>query len=383
MLYSVIFKGLKDNDIQTIGKRFNPPVLAKIGACLDARETREAINSLAAINNEALFIDLDAVDDAALIDALHTYRVQRPETRIIVYAPGRCPGDLVLAQLVALGIYDLVTPDEAPAEDLGGIIVQALDAPAGTYASASRFANTFAGQTNAPAGKTSPGIVLPRISLRSGRESKQVVRYMPHQLIAVWSPTGFAKSFVAFNLAALAAAKGFDVALVNYDFQCPELDVYFGVKQTGLSDQAGMGVMTFGEDMRPELVDRFVIDRWGIKYLPAGTKLGQIGTPDIDSEKLELALRNIYQRDTKGRPALTIVDAGRCYEYAPTMASLKLASVVLVPSDGTLSLSTVAKDQIDELRRLGYCPRFVELHLDCREKSIWHLQGTCFGEVRL
>ena len=70
MLYSVIFKGLKDDDIQTIGKRFNPPVLAKIGACLDARETREAISSLAAINNEALFIDLDAVDDAALIDAL-------------------------------------------------------------------------------------------------------------------------------------------------------------------------------------------------------------------------------------------------------------------------------------------------------------------------
>jgi hypothetical protein len=58
----------------------------------DAQETRDVINSLTAINNEALVIDLDAVDDAALIDTLHAYRVQRPETRIIIYALGRCPG---------------------------------------------------------------------------------------------------------------------------------------------------------------------------------------------------------------------------------------------------------------------------------------------------
>jgi dihydroorotate dehydrogenase len=61
VLYSVIFKSLTGDDLQTIGKRINPPVLAKIGARLDAQETREAINSLTAINNEALVIDLDAV----------------------------------------------------------------------------------------------------------------------------------------------------------------------------------------------------------------------------------------------------------------------------------------------------------------------------------
>jgi hypothetical protein len=94
MLYGVIFKGLTDKDIQTIGKRFNPPVLAKIGACLDARETREAINSLAKVNIETLIIDMDSVDEALLIEAMNTYRVQRPETRIIIYAPGRQPGIL-------------------------------------------------------------------------------------------------------------------------------------------------------------------------------------------------------------------------------------------------------------------------------------------------
>jgi hypothetical protein len=283
MLYSVIFKGLTGDDLQTIGKRINPPVLAKIGAMLDAQETREAINSLTAINNEALVIDLDTVDDAALIDTLHAYRVQRPETRIIIYAPGRCPGDLVLAQLVALGIYDLVTPDETPAEGLGEIIVQALDAPAGTYASASRFSKTYVGQGAAPAGKGTPG--------KSNANGRTV--YVAHQLIAVWSPTGYLLAFTALNLAALAASKGFDTALINYDLNCPDLDYWFGVRQTGLGnfDDASAGVMTFDDSFRPELVARFLKERaFGVKYLPAGNKLGKIGAPEIKDAKMAGAL---------------------------------------------------------------------------------------------
>ena len=197
MLYSVIFKSLTDED-KTIGKRINPPALAKIGARLDAQETREAINSLTAISNEALVIDLDAVDDATLIDTLHAYRVQRPETRIIIYAPDRCPRDLVLAQLVALGIYDLVTTDETSVEDLGEIIVQALDAPAGTYASASRFSKTFVGQGAVSMGKGTLG--------KSDDNGRTV--YVAHQLIAVWSPTGYLLAFTALNLAARRLGAG-------------------------------------------------------------------------------------------------------------------------------------------------------------------------------
>lgn len=67
------------------------------------------------------------------------------------------------------------------------------------------------------------------------------------------------------------------------------------------------------------------------------------------------------------------------------MAALKQASVVIVPTDGSLLLSTVAKDQIDELNRMGYCPRFVELHLEsgkkthriCRDVRVVHFD---FGE---
>jgi hypothetical protein len=64
---------------------------------LNAQETRDAINSLTAVNNEALILDLDAVDENVLIDSMHVYRVQRSETRIIIYASGRIPGNVVLA----------------------------------------------------------------------------------------------------------------------------------------------------------------------------------------------------------------------------------------------------------------------------------------------
>jgi hypothetical protein len=98
-----------------------------------------------------------------------------------------------MAQIVALGIYDLVTPDETSADGLGEIIVQALDAPAGTYASASRFSKTFVEQGAAPAGKGAPG--------KSNDNGRTV--YVAHQLIAVWSPTGYLLAFTALNMAAL------------------------------------------------------------------------------------------------------------------------------------------------------------------------------------
>jgi hypothetical protein len=46
----------------------------------------------------------DAVEESALIDSMYAYRIQRPETRVIVFAPGRKPCSTVLAQLVAMGV---------------------------------------------------------------------------------------------------------------------------------------------------------------------------------------------------------------------------------------------------------------------------------------
>jgi MinD-like ATPase involved in chromosome partitioning or flagellar assembly len=204
-------------------------------------------------------------------------------------------------------------------------------------------------------------------SLLQGRRTateRGNLRYLPHQLVAVWSPDGWAKSYTAFNLAALAVNMGFDSALINYDVHCPELDIWFGVKQTDIGgfQENSAGVMTFGDCFRPELVSRFLKkSAWGIKYLPAGNKLGNICTPDFETEVMEQMLKIVYQRNTEGKPAITIVDAGRSYKYVSTMAALRQAAIVLIPTDGSPVIAEAAKQQIEELHRLGHNPRFIEV----------------------
>jgi hypothetical protein len=199
---------------------------------------------------------------------------------------------------------------------------------------------------------------------RQAGSEKPDVYYAPHQLVAVWSPDGWAKSYTAVNLAAVAAAKGFDTALINYDLSCPELDAWFGIKQTGLQefDEMSAGVMTFEDGFKPELAACCLKKRaWGIQYLPAGNKLGYIGAPNIDADALEQTLKIVYQRNTRGKPAITLVDAGRSYEQASTRAALRQAAIVLAPTDGSLGIAEVTKQQMEELNRLGYSPRFIEV----------------------
>jgi hypothetical protein len=211
---------------------------------------------------------------------------------------------------------------------------------------------------------------------RKTESEKSNMCYMPHQLIAVWSPDGWAKSYTAFNLAALAANKGFDTALINYDLLCPELDIWFDVGQTGIGDfeGSGAGVMTFGDGYEPKKISSFLkIRSWGIQYLPAGNKLGSICTPDLDTDVLEQTLKIIYQRNTRGKPAISVVDAGRSYEYAPTMAALRQAAIVLIPTDGSPALAEVTKQQIEELNRLGYSPRFIEVFYTTPGRKVSHI----------
>jgi cellulose biosynthesis protein BcsQ len=221
----------------------------------------------------------------------------------------------------------------------------------------------------------------PSFQARKTVPEKRDLCYLPHQLIAVWSPDGWAKSYTAFNLAALAAAKGFDTALINYDVHCPELDTWFGVKQTGIGDfeEHGAGMLTFGNGFKPESVSRFLKKRaWGIRYLPAGNKLGNICTPGLDTEALEQTLKIVYQRNAGGKPAITIVDAGRSYEHASTMAALRQAAIVLIPTDGSPVIAEVTKQQIEELNRLGHSPRFIEVLFTTPGRKVFHIcQERC------
>ncbi|WP_449241494.1 hypothetical protein [Desulfoscipio gibsoniae] len=199
---------------------------------------------------------------------------------------------------------------------------------------------------------------LPKIQL-SHSQNKEI-RYISHHIIVVWSPVGGSiKSTTSLNLAVTAAGRGFDTTLINFDLACPILDKWFKIPNTTLDkvkDARGVGIMTFGVDLNPDLAAKILIDYgWGIKYLPAGNKLGNIGTPDIELSTLEQVIQRIYRREVNSQPAVTIIDASSMFELPTTYAALRSSSILLIPVVNKQEHELV-NEQLAELKRLKVKP---------------------------
>lgn len=220
--------------------------------------------------------------------------------------------------------------------------------------------------------KKSNGFRIP--SILPKKEQPGAVTYVSHPLIAVWNPTGSYKSVTSLNLAVAAARTGLDTVLVEMDLSCPILDIWMGIQQTSIEDfkvnsDQGIGILTLGENIKPEHVSRLLQKTpWGVSYLPAGNKLGNIGTPDLTVEQMAQIINTLYHRDVKGKPAATVLDLGTSYEYPQTIAALRQATVVLIPLDGSQQESIMAQQQLSELARGGISPKSFEL--------IWHMAGV-------
>ena len=100
-------------------------------------DIRNALISASRLNLNNLIIELDIAPAATLLSALHTYRVQRPTTRIICIAQGRQPGDKTVAGIVAMGIYDILAPED---EDYIPELQDVINNPPATYTQAARWA---------------------------------------------------------------------------------------------------------------------------------------------------------------------------------------------------------------------------------------------------
>lgn len=198
------------------------------------------------------------------------------------------------------------------------------------------------------------------------KKAEEQCRFQDDILITVWNPSGFFVSMTALNLAVAAATEGYDTALINYNFINPETDVWFGIKQTSAkdADYNDAGIMTFGEAISPELAVKMLKERaWGVKYLPAGNKLGNIGTPDYGekgAQLLENIITAIKAREAK-KPKVTIIEAGTWYEQPPAYAALKTCRVLFIPMSGSRQEGEIVKQQLAELKRVEVEPVTVEL----------------------
>lgn len=89
-----------------------------------------------------LLIDIDC--SGTIVEELHQYRVQRPDTHIIILAPGRDPGDSLVARVVSLGVYDIINE---PEETMIKTLLYSIKNPA-NYTQAARWL-----QLGQPSGK--------------------------------------------------------------------------------------------------------------------------------------------------------------------------------------------------------------------------------------
>lgn len=208
---------------------------------------------------------------------------------------------------------------------------------------------------------------LKKISVTKIRKkAEEQCRFQDDILITVWNPSGFFVSMTALNLAVAAAAEGYDTALINYNFTNPETDIWFGIKQTSAkdADYNDAGIMTFGEAISPELAVKMLKERaWGVKYLPAGNKLGNIGTPDYGekgAQLLENIIVAIKAREAR-KPKVTIIETGTWYEQPPVYAALKTCRVLFIPMSGSRQEGEIVKQQLAELKRVEVEPVTVEL----------------------
>ena len=123
--------------IQSVGNRGS--VLYEHVA--DGEDILKAFDEAGRVNSSVLILDIDAGVGNDLVRGVKKYKVARPYTRIILLAPGRKPGDQVVSQLLAKGVYDIVAPDISEAEELPivPILSEVLDNEAATYGNAVRW----------------------------------------------------------------------------------------------------------------------------------------------------------------------------------------------------------------------------------------------------
>ncbi len=103
----------------------------------DTAELTSVFQGLINISSNIFVLDIDVAETEDLLTTLRKYRVSRPNTRIIAVAVGRTPGDQTVAQLVNVGIYDIVAPNEN--KFITAQLEEKINSSPATYAEAVRW----------------------------------------------------------------------------------------------------------------------------------------------------------------------------------------------------------------------------------------------------
>ncbi len=105
-----------------------------------AIDIRRAVNKIGRLNISMLILQTDVASATEIHEAVKKLKVMRPNTRIILIAPGCKPGDSLIASLVAKGVYDILCPDlEEDFRYIAHSLQLIINGPPASYADAARW----------------------------------------------------------------------------------------------------------------------------------------------------------------------------------------------------------------------------------------------------
>lgn len=106
-MYGIISSPTYIEDIEkAIGK---PPAFIKVGH-FDEQTFFQNLQGASLISLSVLLVDITCVPESAILRGIRIFRVQKPNVRVIIIAPGAEPGNRIISMLISNGIYDFVTP---------------------------------------------------------------------------------------------------------------------------------------------------------------------------------------------------------------------------------------------------------------------------------
>jgi hypothetical protein len=164
---------------------------------LDSDNVKKVFQSAARVSADVLILDLDAAPGSDLVAAARHYRIARPDTRIILLAVGREPGDPTVAQLVALGTYDIISGGAE--ENLAPLVSETIQKAPATFAQAARW-------------------YVPVTEQENVEKERLVIERRPLGMVTVAvasAASGLGATHTAFMIASYLAQKRCTVALLE------------------------------------------------------------------------------------------------------------------------------------------------------------------------
>jgi len=210
LILSIIVTKQMSEKIKDILESGEDIVFKQVGK-LDSGSVKDVFYSASRISSDVLIVELDVFPEREIVSSLQSFRISRPNTRVIVIAPERKPGDEIISSIVGLGIYDIAAEEKDA--DWNGIINNVLLSTPATYSQAARW---HTGQF-----------------INDGERSKErlVIEERPSGVIVIavaGAAHGLGCTHTAFSLASFLSRSGYSVAVIE-DSQRPVFSYFTNI----------------------------------------------------------------------------------------------------------------------------------------------------------